>query len=1038
MILSDVSVKRPVLAIVMSLLLIVFGVLSFQNLPVREMPDIEFPIVNVVTGYPGASAIVVENRITRLVEDQISGITGIKSLNSTSRDGRSSVVIEFKTSRNIDSAANDVRERVSRILDALPEEANPPEVFKVNADDRAIMWFTLTSPVMDELQITDYARRNLLDRFSVVDGVARIQIGGEQRYAMRIWLDRQQLAARGLTVGDVEQALRAENTELPGGSIEAGDRDFTVRMVRGYLTVDDFRNLVLREGADGHLTRLGEVARVELAANEDRRTFRRNGLTSVGIGIVKQSTSNTLAVAQAAKAEALRIAETLPESMDISLTYDSSIFVERAIEEVYRTLFIAVGLVVLVIYLFLGNIRAALIPSITVPVSLIATFSLLDAFGFSINMLTLLAMVLAIGLVVDDAIVVLENIYRRIEKGEPALLAAYNGARQVAFAVIATTLVLIGVFVPVIFLEGNIGRLFAELALTLSAAVGFSSFVALTLSPMMCSKLLSRKAKKTWLTTKMESAFKRLREAYGRILHISFASKGAVYVALLGSILVSYGLISKIPTEFTPKEDRGNLFISFRGAEGTSFDLTRKAALQVEEKLTAGMELGLIERILVIVPGFGQGSSFNSGMVFTVLPEWEERTVSTEEVAQWINQQVRDITDVQVFVGQFGSRGFGAPVQFVIGGNEYSDLVRFRDILQVGLANYPGLIGVDFDYRETQPQVRVEIDRNRAADLGVSVQTVGRTLETLLGGRRVTTFVDRGEEYDVVLQAADEDRAELSDISNIYVRSSRSGDLIPLSSLVSVREVADAGSLNRFNKIRALTLSARLAPGYSLGEVIDYLDLLVQEQIPDAVMTDLKGESRELRESSNAVAFTFLMALLVVFLILAAQFESFIHPFIIMLTVPMAIAGGLFGLYAAGMTLNIYSQVGIIILVGLATKNGILIVEFANQLRDLGYDVESAVVEAAKIRLRPIIMTGLSTSIGSMPLVLAIGPGSISRSAIGIVIVTGVIFATFFTLFVIPVFYRMLAGYTGSPGRVAKLLRGQQDDALDRPETPAE
>jgi multidrug efflux pump len=1003
-----------------------FGILSFGDLAVREFPDIDFPIVSVSTNYPGASAAVVETRITQVVEDRISGIEGIKSITSSSEDGSSQVVVEFITKRDIDAAANDVRERISRIGRFLPEEADPPEIFKVNSRERPIMWFSLSSNYLSSLQLVDYAERNIVDRISVLEGVARVQVGGSQKASMRIWLDRQKLAARQLTTEDVERALRAENVELPAGNLESTVRDFTVRMERIYNNPDDFAKLVLAEGTDGHLIRLGEVARIEIAPVEIRREFRGNGTPRIGIGVVKQSTANTLQVAEQAIAEVERIKQTLPDSMSISKTWDSSVFVAQAIKEVYRTLFISVGLVILVIYLFLGSVRAALVPAVTVPVCLVSTFLILNTAGYSINMLTLLALVLSIGLVVDDAIVVLENIYRRVENGEPALLAAYRGARQVAFAVIATTMVLVGVFVPIVFLEGNVGRLFGELALTLAGAVVISSFVALTLSPMMCSKFLSRKAKKSWLTLRMEALFDRISSFYVAALPICFRNKSAIFLALAGALAMIFGLLERLPREFIPTEDRGGFFINFRGPEGTSFEQTKADVKIAEEKLLRGVADGKVQTLLIVIPGFGRtGQDFNNAFGIVILPRWENREISTDEVLTWARQELSTITGSSVFIGRFSGLnvgGGGPAVQLSIGANTYEELAGFREVLFDRLRENPILLNIDADYRETKPQLRIAIDRDRAADLGVSVEAIGRTLETMLGGRRVTTFMDRGEEYDVILRAALEDRSAANDVNNIYVRSSRSNELAPLASLVRMVEVADAGTLNRYNRVRALTISADIADGATLGEALDFVEGVARAELPNAISFDYKGESREFREVGTAVIFTFLLALLVVFLILAAQFESFIHPFIIMLTVPLAVAGGLAGLYLAGYSFNIYSQVGMIILIGLAAKNGILIVEFANQLRDLGYDVEEAVIEASRIRLRPIIMTGLSTAMGALPLILAMGAGQVSRASIGTIIFSGVIFATFFTLFVIPVFYRMLAGYTTSPGYIAHRL----------------
>lgn len=1023
MLLSDISVKRPIFATVISLLLVAFGIVSFTLLPLRELPNIDPPIVSVDTEYPGASAAVVESRITQMIEDRIAGIEGIKSVSSSSSDGRSRITIEFNLSRNIDAAANDVRDRVGRVVDNLPEEADPPEISKVDSDTDAILWYSLSSPVMDPLSLTDYAERNIVDRLSVADGVATIRIGGSQRYSMRVWLDRKALAARNLTVDDVEQALRRENVELPAGQLESESRDLVVRVDRGYETPRDFASLVLGVGSDGHLIRLGEVAMVEKGPVDDKALFRGNRISRVGLGVIRQSTANTLDVVAAVRKEAEKIRETLPEGMDFDESFNSSIFISEAIDEVYRTLGIAMILVVIVLYVFLGSIRTVLVPAVTVPVCIIATFTVMAILGVTINLLTLLALVLAIGLVVDDAIVVLENIYRRIEEGEPRLLAAYHGARQVGFAVIATTLVLIGVFVPIAFLEGNVGRLFSELGVTLATAVAFSSLVALTLTPMLCSKLLRRSGPKPWMSGKIDDGFLAVRRGYSRALDFSFRNKPAIlllFVAISVSIL---GLMRAIPSELAPREDRGAFFTLVRGPEGAGFDYMKRYMEEVENRSMYLVE-ETEEADVFIVRANGGNTAFG---IF-VLKLWDERKRTADEIIEELRGRLSDIAGVDVFINMrqgISSTGGRDPVNFVVGANTYEELARFRAILEEEAAKLP-LIGIDTDYRETQPQLRVQIDRDRAADLGVSVASIGRTLETMLGGRRVTTFIDRGEEYDVIMRGQESDRQAPSDLANIYVRSTRTNELIPLSNLISVREQAASASLNRYNRVRALTLTAQLADGYSLGQALTDLETIVREHIPEASSIDYKGESRELKDAGSAVVFTFAMAFLIVFLILAAQFESFIHPFVIMLTVPLAAAGGLLGLYLAGSTLNIYSQIGLVMLIGLAAKNGILIVEFANQLRDAGNTVREAVIEASLIRLRPIIMTSLSTIMGAVPLILATGPGSASRLTIGVVIFSGVSVATIMTLFMVPVFYDMLAGFTQSPNYHALRLQRQQ------------
>ncbi len=1026
MILSDVSITRPVFASVMSLLLIAFGLLSFDRLPLREYPDIDPPIVTVDTTYPGAAANVVENRITELVEDRISGIEGIRYIASTSEDGRSRVTVEFDINRDIDAAANDIRDRVSAILDDLPDEADPPDIQKQDSNDDVIMWLNLAGEGMTIPELTDYARRYLVDRFSVLDGVARVRVGGGQVYAMRIWLDRRELAARNLTVADVEEALRAENLELPAGSIDSENRQFTVRTQRTFLTADDFAQLVLARGDDGYLVRLGDVARVVRGTNENRLFFRGNGVPMVGIGITKQSTANTLAVAKAAKAEMARINPTLPEGLAIKQSYDSSVFVEGAIREVYKTLFIAISMVVGVIYLFLGSLRAMLVPAVTVPVSLIATSMVLLALGFSLNILTLLALVLAIGLVVDDAIVVIENIHRRMEQhGETRLVAAYRGTRQVGFAVIATTVVLLAVFVPIAFLQGDIGRLFSEFALTMAAAVAFSSFVALSLSPMLASKILPQDHRHSRLSLLIDRLFGKVRRGYHAALQGTLRHSWIVGLVFTGLLGASVWLYQEIPDEYAPREDRGVFYLMVTGPEGTSYPYIAAYMTEIEQRLMPLVESGEISRMLVRAPrAFGNFAIFNTGIVINVLSDWSQRRSAWDIMAD-VSQRLKDLPGVRAFPVM--RQGFGArvqkPVQFVIGGGTYEQLAQWRDTLVEKInEDNPGLAGLDWDYKETKPQLRVVIDYDRAADLGVTIGSIGRTLETLLGSRRVTTYIDAGEEYDVILEGERSTQRTPTSMENIYVRSQRTQQLIPLSNLVRLEEFADSIKLNRYNRIRAITLEANLADGVALGDALGSLEQLVREQLPSEVIIDYKGQSEDYKSTGGAILFTFLLGIVVVFLVLAAQFESWIHPFVIMLTVPLAMVGALLGLYLTDQTLNIYSQIGLIMLVGLAAKNGILIVEFANQLRDAGKPFREALIEASEIRLRPIIMTGITTAAGSLPLLLSSGAGTETRTVIGTVVLCGILSATVFTLFVVPVAYDLLGRHTGSPKRMRRQL----------------
>ena len=1041
MVLSDLSVKRPVFASVISLLLIAFGLVAFDRLPLREYPDIDPPVVSIDTSYRGASAAVVETRITEVIEDRISGISGIKFISSISEDGRSRITIEFNIGRDVDAAANDIRDRVSGVLDDLPDEADPPEIEKVDSNDDVIMWLNLTSDRMTVLELTDYAERYLTDRFSALDGVARVRVGGGLSYAMRIWLDRTALAARGLTVNNVEQALRAENVELPAGSVESTERQFTVRVERNFNTPDNFRQLVLGQGRDGYLTRLGDVARVEKAAVENRTFFRGNGTPMVGIGIIKQSQVNTLAVAKAAREEAHRLNTSLPDGMQIKQSYDTSVFIQGAIDEVYKTLLIAAGLVVLVIFLFLGSVRATIVPAVTVPVSLIATFIVLYALGFTINLLTLLALVLAIGLVVDDAIVVLENIHRRMDEGETPLVAAFNGTRQVGFAVVATTLVLVAVFVPIAFLQGDVGRLFSEFALTMAAAVAFSSVVALSLSPMLASKILKPGYDKVSGAGLAERTIDAVRSGYGRALGASLARPSvtvAVFLLLVGG---AGWLFTQIPREHAPKEDRGAFFLIVSGPEGATFTYMAEYMDAIEQRLMPLVENGEVTRLLIRAPRrFGNLQIFNSGIAILVLADWSERR-SGWEIIDDVRGRIADLPGVRAFPVM--RQGFGGriqkPVQFVIGGGTYEELAAWRDLLLDKInENNPGLVGIDYDYKETKPQVRVVIDRDRAGDLGVTVGNIGRTLETVLGSRRVTTYIDAGEEYDVIVEGERDDQRTPSNIENIYVRSERTGQLIPLSNLVTLQEFADSQSLNRYNRVRAITIEANLADGYSLGEALDYLEGLVRNNLPETTIIDYKGQSRDFKSAGGDIVFVFALGVLVVFLVLAAQFESWVHPLVIMLTVPLAMAGALLGLYVTGGSLNVYSQIGLIMLIGLAAKNGILIVEFANQLRDQGTAFREAILQASLTRFRPIVMTGITTAAGAVPLILAFGAGAETRFVIGTVVFSGVITATAFTLFVVPVAYALLARRTGSPGDVERRLNSEMAATVEKPKPVVE
>jgi hydrophobe/amphiphile efflux-1 (HAE1) family protein len=1028
--LSDISIARPVLAIVLSLMLCVFGLISFLELPLREMPDTTSPVVTVRTDYSGTSASVLETQVTKRLEDELSGISGVKFISSSTTDGRSSITIEFDPSRDLDNAASDVREAVSRASRRLPSDADAPIVTKDTGRNDVILWVTLRSTGMSPLDLGDYAQNVLADRFSLLDGVSSVWVGGRKERVMNVRLDPAAMAARGVTVADIAAALRAQNVELPAGTLENAQQNFAARIQRGYDQAVNFETLTIRRLGTGERVYLRDVAQVWEGEKPEDTLFRSNGQNVVGLGIVKQTQANTLDVVNEVKQAVIAQQPFLPEGTELTWTYDSSVFIESAIGEVYKTLTITMALVVLVIYIFLGQVRATLIPAVTVPVSLISAFILAYALGFSVNLITLMALIMAIGLVVDDAIVVLENIYHHLERGRSPLAAAWHGTREVGFAVIATTLTLISVFLPIVFMGGIIGRIFTEFAVLLAAAVGFSSLVALTLTPVMGSKILRPHRQSGWLARHFDAGFAWLEGRYRRLLgselgHVWWAP--LVMVAALGLIAL---LFREIPQSLTPREDRGVVFVMVRGAEGASFERMSRAMGEIESRMTPLLEEGLATSLTVRTPGFGGG--VNSGMVIASLETWDKREVPAEALVSRIRSLTRDVADVLVIPILPSSirSGSTSPVEFVLSGADYDELYAWAEQLRELARDNPGLSDLDLDYAQTKPELLVEVDQQRAAKLGISVTDVADSLNVMLGGQAITTYSRQGEEYDVYLKGEERAFRQLHDLAAIYLRSAN-GDLVSLDNLVSLNEQGASPSLNHYNRKKAITLSANLVGNYSLGQALDYLDGLVREHLPDNATVDYKGESLEYKNNQGDVAFVFGLALVVVFLILAAQFESFIHPFIVLLTVPLGLLGGLLGLYLAGMTLNAYSQIALVMLIGLVTKNGILIVEFANQLRDRGLEFQQALVEAAVRRLRPILMTAFTTVAGSIPLILASGAGAESRQAVGTVVFAGVALATLLTLFIVPAMYRMLARHTQSPEHQQRLL----DKALrEKPE----
>ena len=1052
MMLSDLSVRRPVFAAVAAIILCVVGLAAFASLTVRELPSVDPPVVSISTTYRGASAEVVEERITEVIERQISGIQGIDRVNSSSRDGRSNINISFRLDRNLDNAANDVRDAVSRVSANLPLQADPPQIAKATADGSPIMFISFASTTLNRLQLSDYAQRYLIERFSTIDGVAQVFVGGSQLYAMRIWLDPDAMAARGVTVEDVEAALNNQNLELPAGSLEAPAKDFTIRVARGYSTPEQFAQLpVVPSGSrtaaatgntsQEHVTRLGDIARVEEGPDERRRSFRSNGRDQVGIGITRQSQANDLDISKGVNALLPELNKSLPKGTTLEVAVDYTIFTAHAIQEVWITMGISLCLVALVNFIFLGTWRAALIPSIVAPICILSTFIVLAPLGFSLNLLTLLALVLAIGLVVDDAIVVVENIQRRIDDGEPPVVAAQRGARQVFFAVVATTIVLISVFAPLMFLPGYIGRLFVELAVAIAAAVAFSALLALSLAPMLASKLLRPAQSEGFIARYVNTAMNKLKASYHASLDFMLGRKSAsIATAALVAVLAvgAVGLFTVLPRELVPDEDRGRVDLNMIGPEGAGYDYTRKAVDQVEARLQGLLKDGVITRYIIGVPRFG-GTQFNSGFGNANLAP--DAGITSNELAAQLNRELSSITAVRAIASvrpafSRGGGGGGGGVEVIAVGDDYGQVAAWIAPLLAAAEANPGLSRARLDYEPTSPRVLVSIDREKAAALGVSAQDVGRALESNFGTRRVTTYIKNGQEYDVLLQTDREQRQTEQDIGNLYVRA-KSGQLIPLSTVVTTEVRGDTPDRARVDRLRSVSLMAQLNPGYPVGEAVKFFETEVAK-LPPGPQIKWGGIARDYLEAGGAVGLAFGMALLLVFLVLAAQFESWIHPAVIMLTVPVAALGGLFGLLISGSTINTYSQIGLIILVGIAAKNGILIVEFANQLRDEGLTVREAVIESATLRLRPIIMTSIAAAAGAVPLIMWGGAGGESRKTIGVVIFFGAIFSTVLTLFIVPVFYNLLARFTKSPQATARRIEAFEESEQTRAANAAE
>lgn len=1023
------AVTRPVAVTVLMMVLVLFGLLSLHRLPVREYPNIELPTITISTTYVGASSSIVETKVTQILENAVSGIEGLDNMRSTSKEGKSSITLEFNVSRDLDGAANDVRDCIGRVQKSLPPEVDTPVIKKYDTDTMPIILIAIVNPNMTSIELTDYAQRYLIDRFSVLDGVANVSLIGAYEESMRIWLNRDEMAARGVTVSDIQKALMAENIEYPAGRIESSTLEYPITIERQFCNPSDFAKLIIRLDENGTPIRMEDIARVEIGAKSQRSLFRTDNTNSISLGIAKQSTANSLSISRNVRALVKDLKQQLPAGMSLVILRDDSDFVEASAIEVLVSMGLAAIFVFVIVFVFIGSIKAALIPIITVPISIISACMVLSFLGYSINMLTLLAMVLAIGMVVDDAILVLENIQRYIDEGKHPLVASVCGSRQVIFAVISTTVVLFAVFMPIGVLPGKTGRLFIEFSVAISSAIFFSSVIALTLTPMLCSKLLSAH-KDSRFNKFVDRNMYRLRQAYGKFLLRCFGREkilmGSFALLTIFTIFVAY----RLPGEYEPDEDRNMFMIKMKAREGIGFQEMQKYLDLVLEKVMPLRQQNIATNILIGVPGFnGADGAVNSAAAMVTLCPQSDRDVSVFNIVKNLRGKLRDIPGIQalpVLPKGIGSKG-SYPLQIVLGGYSYSELAHWRDKIFAAAADYPGIVDINCDYKDTTPKIRIKIDKERAGDVKISAEEIGSTLETMLGSKKVTTFTDRGQEYDVVLQADRSQRSNIRDISNIYVRS-LDNQLIPLDNVITVVKKGEPAKLERYNRSRAITIAGNISSGYSMSDAVLFLEKTVREQLPEHAQIYYRGQTKDYKDSEGGMFFVFILAVLVSYLVLAAQFESFRSPFIIMLSVPLGVFGAVCMLMMFGFTMNIYSQIGLIMLIGLSAKNGILIVEFANQLRDEGMAFEKALVEASKLRLRPLLMTAISTVIGALPLILSVGAGAISRQNLGVVLVFGGVSGALLTLLIIPVGYLLINKNERSPHHVEKQLAGVGGD----------
>ena len=1000
--LSETAIRRPVLASMISAALVLFGVIGYTRLSVRELPDIDPPIISVSTFLPGANAQVVETAVTDVLEEELSTIQGLRTLSSSSGEENSQITLEFNLDRPVDVAAQDVRDKVSRVRGRLPVDVLEPVIAKQQADAQPFFWLALSSPNYDLMQLSDVADRLVKARLQSLAGVGSAGIFGERRFSMRVWVKPDQLSARGLTVQDVESAIISRNVEIPAGRIESTRREFSVRSLGELKTPQEFGELVVASQGT-QFVKLKEVANVELGPEDDRSIFRWNGNPAVAIGVVRQSKANLIQVAQRIREALPDIQQTLPRGVKLESAFDGSVFVTHSIDDARLTLVIAAILVVLIIFVFLRNLRATIIPGLAIPASIIATFAIMYFLGFSINNFTLLALTIAIGIVVDDAIIVLENAYRHQEElNEGPEEAAVKGTNEIGFAVIATTIALVAVFTPLGFLRGSTGRLLSEFGIAVAGAVVISGFVALTLTPMLCAKVLRVPHEHGAIFKVFERGFNAIAERYATLLQTALRHRGAVVIGTVVTIGLAGVLYNALKQELIPDDDRGFFLVIATGPEGSSLEYSDGYVRQIEGIIGQTPD---VQGYFTIIGGFAGG--VNSAFIGVILKDWGERKTTVQQMVGSLYGPLFGLAGVRAFPYAPGALGFSQPIQFVVQNPDFATLVQAMDTLVGRARQIPGLTNVDTDLRVNKPELRVSFDRDRAEDLGVPVRDVAAALQTFLGGRRVSTFTRNDKLYYVMVQLDPRDRATPSDMSGIYLRG-RGGQLVQLAALTKVEEGVGPRGVNHFNRVPSFTLSGSLIPPFSQGEALTALEQLSQQVLPPGSTTALAGDSREFKESGGALYFAFGVALLVVFMVLASQFESMVHPFTVLLAVPLAVTGALITLLVAGSTINLYSQIGMILLIGLVTKNSILLVEYTNQLKARGLDTTAAVVEAGRIRLRPILMTSVSTIMGALPVMWGLGAGSTSRKPLGYAIVGGIFFSTILTLFVVPVAYTLL------------------------------